>query len=328
MFVKVKSVDIKRAFSDISTLGCDTVAFTTENRKLVISSGTTILYENILDCTEISDYTETVINVQYLDLTDLLGDKDDVKLTFTQYSVELSYRTLEVSLNMSDTVIQRPTNTDTPNALTNASALQLAVGLFKSLGVFQKTLQMERPLQIFGDYGLLQFPTVWVRVRSSDLRTVLTREQALVIGKFKPESYSETNVITLYRDTAKMVIPIVPVPDGDEFVTLVSTMTSYGTKTTKGLLARVKRLSTTLGVCDCDVYIGESTLHFAVRKNNMSIVDKSDDVIQNSFTTRLEYLVAFFAMLGSDSDIEVLMNDNGNVCLRNANVSIIMSTGR
>ena len=328
MLIEVESSDLKKVFSDISSLSCEVISFTTENNDLIITAGTSVVYETVIHIVQSLNYMDTVMNVQYLNMEELLGEKGNVKLEFTQFSIDMEYRTMSISLSASDSIVQRP-DADTAEKvlIPDRDSLTSALSVFKGLGIFQKTLQMDRPLQLFGDYGVVQFPTVWVRVRSSGITNVITKEQAIIISAFEPEEYSIGETLSLYKGNARLMLPLSPVPEDDEFLQLVDTMTSLGAKTTKGLLARTKRLSRTLGVCDCSVYVGESTLHFAITKNTLHIVDKADDTIQYSFDTRLEYITAILGLIGSDNALEVLTGKD-IVCLRNARVSVILSTGR
>lgn len=328
MLVKVASSFLKRAFEDLSKMNCETVCFTTDSMELIITAGDTITYENRLPIEECLEYMNTTINVQYIDISNLLGERDNVSISFTSFSLDISYKSMGISLSVSDSIVQRPTLSDSEKILiSDKDSLKRALSIFKGLGIFQKTLQMERPLQLFGDYGVIQYPTCWVRVRSSGIVNVITREQADIITAFDPAYFSKDEVLTLYRDNAVLILPTNDVPEDDEFLDMVNSMESYGVKSTKGLLTRVKKLSSTLGVCDCSVYVGESTLHFAISKNTLKIVDKADENIIYSFDTRLEYVVAILSLIGSDGDMEVLANADA-VCMRNSSVAVVLSTGR
>lgn len=329
MFIKVPSSQLKRALHDVKALNPTVVSFTTEGERLIVTAGSSVMYEDYIDITSTSsDYMDTVANVQYLDISDLLGEKDEVKLEFTGFSVELRYRSMSMSLAASDSIVQRPEEDNAEKVvISDRDSLKSALTVFKGLGIFQKTLQMDRPLQLFDTYGVVQYPTAWVRVRSSGITNVITKEQANIIATFDPTHCSMSSVITLYREDAKLILPVVPVPDNDEFKDLLGTMETVGIRSTKGLLRRVKVLSSTLGVCDCSVYVGESTLYFAVTKNTLRITDDVAENVSFSFDTRLEYMVAVLNLIGSDSDMEILEGKD-SVCFRNSRVAIILSTGR
>ena len=328
MFIKVNSSALKQTFADIKHLNCEVVSFTTENRQLIVTAGTSCVYETVLDIEESLEYIDTVINVEYIDISELLGVRDSVKLAFTQFSIELSYKGMSISLAASDTIVQRPDiPASTQIQIPDKDSIISALSIFSGLSIFQKSLQMDRPLQLFGDYALIQYPTAWIRVRSSALRTIVTREQATIVAAFKPTSYRDSNPLVLYRDRAKLIFPKVDVPDNDEFMSLLNTTTSVGIKNTRGLLTRIKKLVSTVGNCDCSVYVGDTTLYFSIVKNTLRITDKADCDISYSFDTRLEYVSAILNLIGADNDMEILSGTD-IVCMRNSNISIILSTGR
>lgn len=326
MLISVNSNELRSVLKDVSYLGEETLQFITVNDKLRVHAGTKLNYTADIDIVSEEEYEDTSISVKYVSMYELLGAKGQVELLFIVTGVILKYGTLSVTLGISselltDGDVEIPELVPFSDGLRFSAALQL----FRKVGIFQKTLSMERPLQLMGDIALLQFPTVWFRVRSSDINAVITKEQANIISKFEPTHYAVDSRLILQNYRARLLLPITTAPAQDEFIDLLDEMHSLCKIATTGLLSRVKVLYSVFGNANCTVSITETNLYFTVVTQSFTVTDTIDEEVLFTFTTRLEYLVALLSLFPDDY-VEILVKE-GALCLRDSMLACILSIG-
>lgn len=326
MLITVKSSELKRVLEDVSYLKEETLQFGVADNKLAIRVGTKLSYEANIDIISSDEYTETEVNIKYINISAILGSKGEVELTFIATGVILKYGTLSVTFSMSSEILIN-NDADIPELKPFSDRLLFlsALNLFKKVGIFQKTLSLERPLQLMGDIALMQFPTVWFRAKSSDISAIVTKEQANIILKFEPTHYALDSRLILSNDRAQLILPIMSAPVQDEFLDALSELKSLCKLTTAGVLNRIKVLHSVFGNSHCTVSITAKDFYFTVVNQYFTITDIVDDDILFTFGTRLEYLVALMSLF-PDEYVEVLVDD-GRICLRDSSLACLLSIG-
>ena len=328
MIANVSGANIRDAFSDIAPLKATTIKFSVHENILTVSAESNALYVSNMEILESSGLSNIEVCVQYTDVSPLIDSEDIVKIELSEFSVNLSTQSFHVVLAMSDSIIEsvEVPSINTAMPISNTDLLNLALNSFRYISFFQKKLMTERPIQLCKDHAVIILPTVWLRVKSCDLEATLTKEQCSMISKFNPTHFLESDRLWLFKKSSAISFPIIPVDRDDHFLSMLDSMKSLGVYNSKDLASKTKRISKTLGGCECSVYVTNNDVFFRAQNANLELKDTIVGDVLYSYDTRLEYMETIFTMLGDDRQFEMLYKDN-LMCFRNGIIGIILSVG-
>lgn len=327
MLINVAGKELAESIRMVSALNADTICFTTKNNKLYVTASKASQYVNVLDIDSSSDYINTTMNVLNFDISSIIPKKESITLEFNPVSVTVKTGNLTLPLPVSQEIvpeIQIPS--EEPEDIKYKDDLRFSLNMFRATSMFQKVLQSEKPLQLCGDFSVMQFPTVWFRKRSSSIKSTLTKEQALSVLKFNPDKFLQTDRIYLYKDSAVLILTVSPIPIEDEFLGLMERTVSMGKRYVHDFYEHVQELYKVVGVADCSVYVTKSSFFINIRKDSLQIKDTITEEILASFDTRLEYLECVLKLFSNSDFIEFLVTDS-IVAFRDNLTAVILSVG-
>ena len=330
MLITVSGKDIKQAFSAIAPLikkseTSNSVAIGYEDNILYITIDAGIRYQKEIAVKSVIDPVTTTLTVWFKDISDFIYARSDVNIEINNLSVSISTDDFSTNLLVSDAIITRLTSRGGERRDINLDLLEMSVKKLLSTSAVSRALQVTKPIVFDMDYAYMKFTTIWIKCKSSGLKSILSVEYAKNIIDFQPEYVYVSDVLEFHREDAMLVVPNNVSSDERAFDNIVETTKHITTIPTEQIFGILQKLSRALGNATAKVYVYEGGLEFAVSTPTSKVSKKINATgeVKTSFEAPLEFLLVCFNLIG-DLGIDIRRKD-GLICLRNNILTILLS---
>lgn len=338
--VEVESKLLREAFLDLQPLMSKTsyskiLSITVSAGYLILRASTSVVMETRIPIVGEIPSNDLTVTCNYEDIVEVLLIKGNVKVLVTPVFVKFISKGLEANLTLSDGEVTLAPEVSVTGEPLNSVKIVSGLKALLSLGAVSAVFKSGNAILFYDDIMQIRYPTIWVQAQSSELRTSMDAISANVlhsfIGRNKDVSVSRVDgYIVINKTYSSLYIPeqtIEPLESVEEYT---DNYEYIGKVNFLGLDKKTQALIKTVGKVDCKVYLFQegvlveaNTPTVGASVSTRDILEDSDRVLLDSFTTRLDFFNNILPLLGEV--VEVYKRGDW-VCIQGQSVKVILSS--
>lgn len=331
MRATISGKELKSIFIDIGALlkkynRAKVVGIETTKTTMTFTVDTGTCYTRTVDIVPIADAINLNVTVLFADLSHFMSAREDVTIEITQYYMTITTSKSTLTLTIGDSIVTPYVPRHGKVVDLDYSILRKAVMVFSGTQDLQKAYGRDFAITFYGEWALMQAPTVWIHTRSQGLKCILSPDQAKSIIAFQPEFVEESDRLEFRKGKAILSVPKLAPVESDRFMEVVRRMKLSSILYTKGTLRELTEVKRAVGVSEAEIHLHEVGFNLKVSKGGV-VLEESYDVTGNSvysFRCMLDIFTMALTLLGEESEIKVYTKED-LVCLESQDTSILLS---
>ena len=327
MILTVDSALLKQAITQMSALYKNNEQFRAFNMSvkdniLYLNVNTGLRYEAALPLEGVHE--DISANLIFRDITEILGDKGEVRLELTPMYCVVSTGIFEITLQVANDVVTPLYHTKEPNALyMPKEQFSAIVKTLCNTMSFRKAYKLTPLLTFNGAHSYVKFPTMWLKCKGGYIHSNLTQDMADIIIAFVPDSFCEKeDVLYFYNDFATLIVPSAA-PSEDTFDQVKEQLAPIAEIDFSTVVPALRKSHKVLGNGNATIYFSKRGMRVQIMRVGVSSLlhfGEPGDVIV-SVQLPLEFFLNVAAIMGGQTTI---LYGGGKICLDNI-CSILMS---
>jgi hypothetical protein len=310
--LEIDAKQLKTAFFEIQTLlkksvYTKLVEFAILEKKLIVSSATSMVYRKHIDITG-GNYSDFKVNCLFTDLFELLPGRGKLVLTVTGEFVRICGEEIDTALNAANSELTSVPDVSGEYSVVNVSVVRDSIKKMLSMTAPLNAFKKGGEVYLFDDHMQLRYETIMVQLPSSGIRAVLSNSDAVMVEKFlynatSAKLYQRNDYMCLAREDAFLYIPeqrSFSIDRLEEYLKQCLFICEVDCAT---LRPRLQSLLKAIGKCDCTITLYKEGIEVESHSNSSSakvmIGNTKHEVSIMKFVLRLEFLLNVVNIIGS-----------------------------